>query len=82
MPIVTEKEWTGKPLTKAYIFFGHKRPKNLEENLAAQNDPGYQERLKQWLDENNPELKDKAWQDAKKYWTKRRVELGFTEPEE
>ena len=82
MPIVTKEEWTGGPLTKATIFFGVKPPKNWKENLVKQKDEGYQELLKEWLDEKDPVIKKQKWQEAKEYWVKRRVELGFTEPEE
>ena len=82
MPIVKNEEWTGEPMTKAYIFFGRKRPKNLEENLAGQQDPTLQAMLWEWCKEKEPEIKAGKWKDAMDYWAKRRVELGFTEPEE
>ena len=82
MTIVKKEEWTGKPMTKAYIFFGRKRPKNLEENLAAQKDQNYQLLLEAWYEEKDPELKKQKWQAAKEYWAVRRKELGFTKPEE
>jgi len=82
MPIVKMEEWTGEPVTKAYVFFGRKRPKNLEENLAAQKDSTMQSMIWEWCREKDPKLKDKMWQKAKKYWAKRRVELGFTGSEE
>ena len=69
-------------MTKAYIFFGRKRPKNLEENLAAQKDPTLQAMIWEWCREKDTKRKDKMWQEAKKYWAKRRLELGFTGPEE
>ena len=82
MPIVSKEQWTGEPMTKGYIFFGRKRPKNLEENLTAQKDQKYQLLLEAWYEEKDPELKKQKWEEAKEYWAKRRVELGFTEPEE
>ncbi len=81
MPIVTKEEWTGKPATKGYIIFGRKRPKNLEENLAGQQDPTLQAMIWEWYEEKDPELKKQKWQEAEDYWAKRRVELGFTKPE-
>ena len=82
MPIVTKEEWTGGSLTTARIIFGYKPPENWKENLVKQKDEGYQELLKQWLDEDDPELKDTVWQEDKKYWAKRRLELGFENTEE
>ena len=82
MTIVSKEQGTGEPMTKGYIFFGRKRPKNLEENLTAQKDQKYQLLLEAWYAEKDPELKKQKWEEAKEYWAKRRVELGFTEPEE
>jgi outer membrane protein assembly factor BamD (BamD/ComL family) len=82
MTIVSKEQWTGEPMTKGYIFFGRKRPKNLEENLTAQKDQKYQLLLEAWYEEKDPELKKQKWEEAKEYWAKCRVELGFTEPEE
>ena len=70
------------PITKGYIFFGRKRPKNLEEKLAAQQDPTFQSMIWEWYEEKDTELKKQKWQAAKAYWAKRRLELGFTGPEE
>ena len=82
MTIVSKEQWTGEPMTKGYIFFGRKRPKNLEENMTAQKDQKYQLLLEAWYEEKDPELKKQKWEEAKEYWAKRRVELGFTEREE
>ncbi len=82
MTIVSKEQWTGKPMTKGYIFFGRKRPKNLEENLAAQQDLAMQAMLWEWYREKDPKLKKLKWQEAEKYWAKRRVELGFAESRE
>ena len=43
------------PITKGYIFFGRKRPKNLEEKLAAQQDPTFQSMIWEWYEEKDPE---------------------------
>ncbi len=82
MPIVKKEEWTGRPLTTACIIFGYKPPKNWKENLIKQEDEGYQVLLKSWMYEKEPELKKQKWQEVKKYWEKRRLELGFKDKEE
>ena len=69
-------------MRKAYIFFGHKRPKHLEENLAGQQDPTLQAMIWEWYREKDPERKARKWKDAMDYLARRRIELGFTEPEE
>lgn len=79
---LTQKTDPPAPLTAVQILIGYKPPKNWKENLVKQKDEGYQELLKQWLDEDDPELKDTVWQEAKKYWAKRRLLLGFENTEE
>ena len=71
-----------KPFTGAIIILNADLPKNWKENLAAQKDQKYQELEELWYQETDPELKKQRWQEAKAYWAKRRVELGFTGPEE
>lgn len=66
----------------ARIILNADLPKNWKENLAAQKDQKYQELEELWYQETDPEIKKQKWQDVKAYWAKRRVELGFTEPEE
>ena len=82
MTIVNKEHWTGKPMTKGYIFFGRKRPKNWRENLAAQQDPKLQEMIWEWCREKDPESKARKWKEAMDYWSIRRQELGFTNEEE
>ena len=48
-------------MTKGYIFFGHKRPKHLEENLAGQQDPTLQAMIWEWYREKDPERKARKW---------------------
>lgn len=54
----------------------------MDENTAAREDRKYFELWMEWHDERDPELRKQKWRAAKEYWAKRRVELGFTEPEE
>ena len=82
MTIVAKEKRKGEPMTKGYVIFGRKRPKNLEENLAGQQDPKLQAMLWEWCTEKDPVLKKQKWQEAEDYWAKRRLELGFREPEE
>ena len=82
MAIVTKEERTEEPMTKGYVFFGRKRPKNFEENLAGQQDPTLQAMIWEWYREKDPELRKQKWQEAMEYWAKRRVELGFRDKEE
>ena len=83
MPLdLTQKTQATKPWTGALIILGADVPKNWRENWAAQDDQKYQELWDKWDKETDPERKKQAWQAIKDYWAKRRVELGFTEPEE
>ena len=79
---LTQKTESKKPSTCATIILGAELPKNLKENWAAQDDQKYQEMARAWLREKDPKLKEQRGKELDKYWAKRRVELGFTEPEE
>ena len=79
---LTQKTYPKKPFTGARIIFGMKPPKNWKENSYKQKDKKYQELFMAWYREQDPELKEKKGQALNEYWSKRRVELGFTEPEE
>ncbi len=50
--------------------------------MAAQKDQKYQELEELWYQETDPEIKKQRSKELDQYWAKRRVELGFTEPEE
>ena len=76
---ITKEE---KPLNTAIIILGADVPKNWKENWAAQKDQTYQELEELWYQETNPEIKAQRSKELDEYWAKRRVELGFTEPEE
>ncbi len=79
LTVTTKRE---KSSSSAIIILNAGLPKNWKENLAAQKDKKYQELEELWYQETDPEIKKQRWQEAKAYWAKRRVELGFTEPEE
>ncbi len=66
----------------ARIILGAELPKNWRENLAKQKDERYQEMLDNLENETDPEMEKKINREIDEYWAKRRVELGFTDPEE
>ena len=66
----------------ARIILNADLPKNWKENLAAQKDQKYQELEELWYQETDPEIKKQRSKELDQYWAKRRVELGFTGPEE
>ena len=66
----------------AHIILGAEVPKNWKENWAAQDDEKYQELEELWYREEDPILKAQRSKELNEYWAKRRVELGFTGPEE
>ena len=81
---VSPDEWTGPwpPFTGAQITFVPKRPKPSKEELAKRKDRKMMEMLVLTILEKGPELKAQKQKEADEYWAKRRVELGFTGPEE
>ncbi|SFE16482.1 hypothetical protein [Succiniclasticum ruminis] len=79
LTVTTKRE---KSSSSAIIILNADLPKNWKENLAAQKDQKYQELEKLWYQETYPEIKRQRSRELDQYWAKRRVELGFTEPEE
>ena len=79
LTVTTKRE---KSSSSAIIILNADLPKNWKENLAAQKDQKYQELEELWYQETDPEIKRQRSWELDQYWVKRRVELGFTEPEE
>ena len=79
LTVTTKRE---KSLSSAIIILGAEVPKNWRENWAAQDDQKYQELEELWYQETDPEIKKQRSKELDQYWAKRRVELGFTGPEE
>ena len=81
---VSPSEWTGPwpPFTGAQITFVPKRPKPSKEELAKREDDKMRRLEALALMQDDPKLKEQYQKEADEYWAKRRVELGFTEPEE
>ena len=81
---VSPSEWTGPwpPFKGAQITFVPKQPQPSKEELAKRKDRKMMEMLVLTILEKDPELKAQKQKAADEYWAKRRVELGFTGPEE
>ncbi len=79
LTVTTKRE---KSSSSAIIILNADLPKNWKENLAAQDDQKYQELEELWYQETDPEIKKQRSKELDQYWAKRRVELGFTGPEE
>ena len=81
---VSPSEWTGPwpPFTGAQITFVPKRPKPSKEELAKREDDKMRRLEALALMQDDPKLKEQYQKEADEYWAKRRVELGFTGPEE
>ncbi len=81
---VSPSEWTGPwpPFTGAQITFGPKQTPPSKEELAKRKDRKMMEMLILTGLEKDTDKKAELQKAADAYWAKRRVELGFTEPEE
>ena len=81
---VSPSEWTGPwpPFTGAQITFGPKRPQPSKEELARRGDLKMMKMSVLAILEKDPKKKEELQKAADEYWAKRRVELGFTDPEE
>ena len=79
---LTEKVDPSAPLQGIKLVPGIHIPKEFKENLAKQKDEKYQEYLKAWLDEKDPDRKVEIGKAAKAYWAVRRKELGFLDEED
>ncbi len=81
---VSPDEWTGPwpPFTGAQITFGPKRTRPSEEELAKREDLKLRQLQARATMEKDPQKKAELQKAADEYWAKRRVELGFTDPEE
>ena len=81
---VSPSEWTGPwpPFTGAQITFVPKRPQPSKEELAKREDVKMRKLEALALIQDDPKLKEQYRKEADEYWAKRRVELGFTGPEE
>ncbi len=81
---VSPSEWTGPwpPFTGTQITFGPKRPQPSKEELAKREDDKMRRLEALALMQDDPKLKEQYQKAADEYWAKRRVELGFTDPEE
>ncbi len=81
---VSPDEWTGPwpPFTGAQITFGPKRTRPSKEELAKRRDVKMSQMEVAAILEKDPQKKAELQKAADEYWAKRRVELGFTDPEE
>ena len=81
---VSPSEWTGPwpPFTGAQITFVPKRPTPSKEELAKRKDDKLMKLVVLAMMEKDPKRKAEMQKAADEYWAKRRVELGFTGPEE
>ena len=81
---VSPSEWTGPwpPFTGAQITFGPKRTRPSKEELAMRSDDKLMKLKALAILEKDPQKKAKMQKAADEYWARRRVELGFTGPEE
>ena len=81
---VSPSEWTGPwpPFSGAQITFGPKQTPPSKEELAKRRDVKMSQMEVAAILEKDPQKKAELQQAADEYWAKRRVELGFTEPEE
>ena len=81
---VSPDEWTGPwpPFTGAQITFVPKRTQLSKEELAKREDKQMRHLEALALMQDDPKLKEQYQKAADEYWAKRRVELGFTDPEE
>ncbi len=81
---VSPSEWTGPwpPFKGAQITFVPKRPQPSKEELAKRKDDKMTKLVVLAILEKDPQKKAEMQKAAEDYWAKRRVELGFTDPEE
>ena len=81
---VSPSEWTGPwpPFTGAQITFGPKRTRPSKEELAMRSDDKLMKLKALAILEKDPQKKAEMQKAADEYWARRRVELGFTGPEE
>ncbi len=81
---VSPDEWTGPwpPFTGTQITFGPKRTQLSKEELAKRKDNKMMKLKALAILEEDPQKKAELQKEADEYWAKRRVELGFTDPEE
>ena len=81
---VSPDEWTGPwpPFRGAQITFVPKRTQLSKEELAKREDKQMRHLEALALMQDDPKLKEQYQKAADEYWAKRRVELGFTDPEE
>ena len=81
---VSPSEWTGPwpPFTGTQITFGPKRTRPSEEELAKRRDVKMSQMEVAAILEKDPQKKAELQKEADEYWAKRRLELGFTGPEE
>ena len=81
---VSPSEWTGPwpRFTGAQITFGPKRTRPSKEELAMRSDDKLMKLKALAILEKDPQKKAEMQKAADEYWARRRVELGFTGPEE